>query len=328
MTAGRLTRDQIIEGYRLFFDRDPESEAIIESYIVLDLELWQFLRVLADSAEARRCQVDKGSQLFIEQANSPIQAEATPDVLAELMASTKTAWSGLGETDVFWSVLTEDEYRKEAFDETARKAFYGSGEAEFADFAAACRRNGVAIDPGATVLELGCGVGRISEHLARRFQHYIGVDISPSHLRIAGEHLSSLGLENVELLALEDFLKQPPSFDILYTILTLQHNAPPVILMLLRTCLSRLRPGGRAFFQLPCHLYDYDFDAARHAAQSPDEGMEMHALPQAHVFRALAENGLVPVEVIPYPRIGPIGFSFAFLAVKPLSPERLTAQAT
>ena len=48
--------------------------------------------------------------------------------------------------------------------------------------------------------------------------------------------------------------------------------------------------------------------------------MEMHALPQAHVFRALAENGLVSVEVIPYPRIGPIGFSFAFLAIKPLSP--------
>jgi 2-polyprenyl-3-methyl-5-hydroxy-6-metoxy-1,4-benzoquinol methylase len=193
--------------------------------------------------------------------------------------------------------------------------------------AAACRRNGIVIDANATLLELGCGVGRVSEHLARHFQRYIGVDLSPSHLQIARQHLSSLGFENVRLLALEEFLEEPPPFDIFYTILTLQHNPPPVTLMLLRTCLSRLRPGGFAFFQLPCHLYNYEFDTARPASRPTDGAMEMHALPQAHVFRVLAENGLVPLEVIPYPRIGPIGFSFAFLATKPLSaacdqPER------
>src|SRR5262249_46613338 len=142
--------EQIIEGYRLFFDRDPESEATIDSYITLDWELWQFLRILADSAEGRRCQVDKGSQLFIAQPNCAIEAEATPEVVAELMASTKSAWSDFGETDAFWSVLTEEKFRTAAFDDATRTAFYGSGEAEFADFTAACRRNGIVIDRGAT----------------------------------------------------------------------------------------------------------------------------------------------------------------------------------
>jgi len=319
--SGRLTRDQIIEGYRLFFGRDPESEGVIESYIAHNLELWHFLRVLAGSAEGQRCQVDSGSQLFIGRQDHRIDIDAGPDILAELTAKTKTAWDGFGETDALWSVITEPQYRKAVLDEAAREEFYAGGKAELDDLAAACQRNGMAIDPGATVLELGCGVGRVSEHLARYFQHYIGVDISPSHLRIAQQHLSSLSLENIQLLALEDFLKRPPSFDVFYTILTLQHNPPPVMLMLLRTCLSRLRPGGCAFFQLPCHLYNYEFDTTRYASRPADGDMEMHALPQAHVFRALAENGLVPVEVVPYPRIGPIGFSFAFLAIKPAPPE-------
>lgn len=314
--SGRLTRDQIIEGYRLFFDRDPESEAVIQSYLSLDLELWPFLRVLADSAESLRCQADKGTQLFMARSENRIDVDASPDVLAKLIADTRNAWSGFGESDAFWSVLTEQKYRSDTLDASAREAFYASGEGEFTDLAAACRRNGIALDASATVLELGCGVGRVSGRLAQHFRSYIGVDISPSHLRIASRHLSSLGCENVQLLPLEEFLRDPPPFDLLYTILTLQHNPPPVMLMLLRTCLSRLRPGGYAFFQLPCHLYDYEFDAARPA----DGTMEMHALPQAHVFRALADYSLVPLEVIPYPRIGRIGFSFAFLAAKPLPP--------
>ena len=44
--------------------------------------------------------------------------------------------------------------------------------------------------------------------------------------------------------------------------------------------------------------------------------MEMHALPQKYVFEALYRNGLRPIEVCPFPVIGPIGISYLFLAHK------------
>jgi hypothetical protein len=89
------------------------------------------------------------------------------------------------------------------------------------------------------------------------------------------------------------------------------------MLATLDVCLARLAAGGCAFFQLPCHLYDYRFDPISYRLTPSAPGaLEMHAVPQAQVFAALAKHDLIPVEVVPYPRIGPIGSSYAFLAVK------------
>ena len=86
---------------------------------------------------------------------------------------------------------------------------------------------------------------------------------------------------------------------------------------LLRLFLDKLKPGGYAFFQLPCHIYDYSFDADRYlAGEGKYQAMEMHALPQKYVFEAMYRHGLQPIEIWPFPVIGPIGISYVFLARK------------
>ncbi|UCF04715.1 MAG: class I SAM-dependent methyltransferase [bacterium] len=49
------------------------------------------------------------------------------------------------------------------------------------------------LNPGDTVLELGCGYGRVLRHFARAAQIVVGIDTSPASLLLGQETLSDLG---------------------------------------------------------------------------------------------------------------------------------------
>jgi hypothetical protein len=79
-----------------------------------------------------------------------------------------------------------------------------------------------------------------------------------------------------------------------------------------------LSPGGYAYFQVPCYLYDYKFKTSDYLAGAGKlDVMEIHAIPQRIVFELLHAAGLIPIEVVLNPRIGPIGYSYSFFARKP-----------
>jgi SAM-dependent methyltransferase len=323
--AVRLSRDDIVAGYRLVLGRDPESEAIVNEHLVSYQDLWSFIAALFASVEAQRRQVDQAAARFVAEHDArrvDVDTEVAPGATTVLLRHIEAAWSKLGQAEPYWSVLTDEGFRSASLDEARIEGFYATGAEELEAFEAACVRNSLPNTRQATVLDLGCGVGRVGEHFARAYEGYIGVDISPSHLDLARQRFSALGLTNAKVMLLADFLAARPQFDVFFSVLALQHSPPPVMQHLLQVCLGRLQPGGYAFFQIPCHLYDYEFrltdylNRSAAGAEAP-AAMEMHALPQGRVFRTLADAGLVPVEVLPYPRIGPIGFSYLFLARKP-----------
>ncbi len=76
--------------------------------------------------------------------------------------------------------------------------------------------------------------------------------------------------------------------------------------------------GGYAYFQVPCHLYDYRYDSGDYlgAPSEADDSGEIHALPQTYILQLLARHGLVPIEILPEQRLGPMGLSFTFFARK------------
>lgn len=55
-------------------------------------------------------------------------------------------------------------------------------------------------DPGATVIDVGCGPGIFMPTLAGNFEHVYALDINPDDLHIARAIRKSLGLENVEVI--------------------------------------------------------------------------------------------------------------------------------
>jgi len=315
-----LTRDDVIAAYRRVLGREPESDEVVDQHVAAHKDLWSFVIAVIEAEEVRRYQFEHAVALFVaRQEFRRIEVDAPPGATALLLRRVEAAWSKLGKEEPYWSVLTDDNFRTEVMDDAAIGAFYASGIEEVEAFEAACVRNSLPNMRQATVLDLGCGVGRVGEHFAHTYDRYIGVDVSETHLDLARRRFEMLGLNNTKLMLLGDFLAAKPEFDIFFSVLSLQHSPPPVMHHLLQVCLERLQPGGYAFFQLPCYLHNYEFRLSDYLShpEGPPEVMEMHALPQARVFRTLAEAGLVTAEVLPFPRIGLIGFSYVFVARKP-----------
>jgi ubiquinone/menaquinone biosynthesis C-methylase UbiE len=103
-----------------------------------------------------------------------------------------------------------------------------------------------------SVLEIGCGAGRLTRALARVFGRVYAVDVSPEMIQIAKDKLAAqpnVHLYNnngVDLTALPDV-----TFDFAFSYIVFQHIPSfEVLLSYCREVARRLRPGGLFKFQV------------------------------------------------------------------------------
>lgn len=241
------------------------------------------------------------SSLVLPLDTPPIEVETETDEagLRALLEHTEATWTLLGEEEPHWSVISAERFKQSQLEEN-RQEFYASGAQDLALFLAFLQRNGVDPDRIERLLEYGCGLGRVTRFFAERFPQVLACDISPSHLRQAELHLQACGLSNVELLRIRgiDDIKGPADLDAVFSVIVLQHNPPPTMVAILDRLLARLRPGGIAYFQVPTHAVDYRFQVADYLAHGLHaRHVEMHYLPQRHVFRLAREHGCDVLEV-------------------------------
>jgi SAM-dependent methyltransferase len=240
---------------------------------------------------------------------------------AELTAMTQRVaetWSVLGSTCPHWSVLSGDEYLPDAAVDNLDH-FYASGTVDRDWLVATIGRAGRRADEFRTVLEYGCGLGRVTNHLAESFTQVIGCDISQTHLELAREYTAKAGITNVEYR-----LSRPPEYamaapyDLWFSFLVLQHNPPPVMASVLRQGLRKLNSGGLAVFQIPVWARTYQFNATDYLMlQPPKDSFELHCLPQHAVFKLLQETKCTVLEVFEDDSIGdPDWISNVFVASK------------
>ena len=96
--------------------------------------------------------------------------------------------------------------------------------------------------PGASVLDYGCGIGRVMAALASHAGHIVGVDISDGMLSEARDRLS--GLANATLMSVRDLAptSRNTGFDLILLVDVLPFVAEP--LPLLSELSTRLAPGA------------------------------------------------------------------------------------
>jgi len=103
--------------------------------------------------------------------------------------------------------------------------------------------------PGKRVLDVGCGGGILSESMARRGAHVLGIDLATKPLRVAQLHaleagVASLAYREVAVEALAE--EMPQGFDVVTCMEMLEHVPEPASVV--DACAKLVRPDGWLFF--------------------------------------------------------------------------------
>ena len=312
-----LTKQDVLRLYRILLHREPESDATAESVLRQFGEPVDVVEWISNSAEFAGRQAETGREITRRNHDIPafdVQTECDVASLEKLLERVAHTFSEYGESDPYWSVLTDSRYRMEQIDDHMRE-FFETGQQSAQLLTHALTRNDIAPSSIRSVLELGCGVGRVTVHLADQFNRVVGVDISHGHLEAARQACRAFGKTNIELvhLARIEAIRDLPKVDCLYTIIVLQHNPPPVIKVMLEGLLDRVNQGGIAYFQVPVLAPGYQYHVAEHLRQG-GEDIEQHAIPQRVVFEVLSALGYELLEVLPDTWVSLPALSCSFLA--------------
>ncbi len=156
-------------------------------------------------------------------------------------------WRPYGAREPYYAVCNEEGFRRARLDDVALTRFFESGAvlARWVRALFAAR-----VDPGfrpASVLDFGCGVGRVLLPLAEGARRAVGCDVSPEMLAEAAANAAARGLAHVELVESDDALTRVRGpFDLVHSFITFQHIPPARGERLVAALLARVAPGGVA----------------------------------------------------------------------------------
>jgi SAM-dependent methyltransferase len=155
-------------------------------------------------------------------------------------------WDEIARRNAFYGVASWPEF--EAFDAVDRDKFWNSGRHEVDVFLSRLNLPDTRLW---AMVEIGCGLGRMTHRFAERFAHVYSVDISPEMLTRAKKQWA--GLTNVDFILghgndLPGIADR--SVDFVFSYIVLQHVPDQEIVKnYLRETARVLKPGGLAYLQ-------------------------------------------------------------------------------
>jgi SAM-dependent methyltransferase len=159
-------------------------------------------------------------------------------------------WERHAQYDPLWAILSDPTKKGRKWQ---LPEFFETGAREISVTLQTLAELGLTINREAA-LDFGCGVGRLTQALAVHFGSAVGVDISPTMIRLA-EKLNRHP-ERVRYLSnVRDDLRvfDANTFDFIYSDIVLQHVEPASTRRYLPEFVRTLRKGGVLVFQLPSH---------------------------------------------------------------------------
>lgn len=162
-------------------------------------------------------------------------------------------WEGLGRTDPLWAILAlpERHGRRWSGDE---QIFFATGQETVDEILGMLDERGLRPSPLRRALDFGCGAGRLSQALATHVERVDGVDIAASMVALADSHNTSRGRVSYHVNDAPDLTLFPDdTFDLILSVIVLQHIPNTLKKRYLHEFVRVLRPGGVAAFTIPSH---------------------------------------------------------------------------
>jgi SAM-dependent methyltransferase len=168
--------------------------------------------------------------------------------MTDVLDESRKFWDAHAERDPLWAALSDAGKEERRWD---LRRFFQTGVNEVALVLYQLQSLGIEVSHR-SALDFGCGVGRLTQALASRFERVVGVDISPKMIEAASA-LNAFPTRASYIWNAEPHLRRfnNDTFDFIYTNLVLQHIVPEVTLAYLREFLRILSPAGLLVFQLP-----------------------------------------------------------------------------
>jgi SAM-dependent methyltransferase len=163
---------------------------------------------------------------------------------------TNDFWETAAERDPLWAILSDPSKKGRRW---TPAEFFATGRREITLLMYQLRQLGHAPASG-RALDFGCGVGRLSQALGIFFDEVIGVDVSPTMLRLAVQ--ANRTPDRVRyVLNQSDDLQQfsSRSFDFIYSDIVLQHVPLAAARQFIAEFLRVAKRDGIVVFQIPSH---------------------------------------------------------------------------
>ena len=159
-------------------------------------------------------------------------------------------WDRYAASDPLWAVLS---FPDKSGGRWTVHEFMKTGEREIALLFHRFAELGLAA-PRGRGLDFGCGVGRLTQAMARRMTRVVGADISPVMIDLA-RRLNQYPERAEYICTVDTGLETLPSrsFQCIYSNIVLQHVVPEMSVQYLHEFFRLLEPGGLVVFQLPSH---------------------------------------------------------------------------
>ncbi len=235
-------------------------------------------------------------------------------------------WEKLGADDPYWAVLTDPKKKGGKWDHSD---FFNSGEKAVIRLLKNLEDLDVELRYD-SVLDFGCGVGRVSRAFASRFKQVIAIDVSSTMLdeaRKANRHVDNINF--IHNTAEDLSLIPSDSVDCVYTNMVLQHMSPRKQLAYIRGFCKVLSSGGIMAIQASSYFNLKSWEGWRQlvlrnnilnvifrAKDDPLRVMEMHVLSKHIVLETLSQEGMEIIHVERNNTSGPGFQSYMYFAKK------------
>ena len=245
-------------------------------------------------------------------------------------------WERLAVADPLWAILSDPERRNNRWDP---EEFFRTGRDEIEAVLGYVDRIGLPLRRG-RALDFGCGVGRLTQALASRFEEVHGVDVAPSMIDHARRHNRHGDRCHYRVNDSPGLPYEPSWFDFAYSNLTLQHMPARLAAGYIREFVRVLAPGGVLIFQeaadpvpLPGALRPWGRLKSRlrralprplvvalracRLAVRPPATFEMHGIPRPEVEDLIARAGGRLADVVEDRSAGAGWTSFRYCVIRP-----------